>query len=263
MCQPVPDASELFRDAKQSGDLSPTSASLLSGLSHRINKTMATLPASLAVTEQTQLCMLLDNSPSMEYKDNYVAVVEGHNLVVNALLTAGAVNSIESLTVLLHEDSRYIRNVTGSDDHFRWTALRNAPRLDARGFVRSCNTPLFDRCLESLGSIIARTKYWEDNFGVQCRSVTLLMSDGADNASKASAKDVHAVVKDMLAMEKHKIIFMGVQCEGVDFVDIGNDMGIPDDCITVVESDPRAIRSKFQLFSQSAVSVAKNCAVGI
>lgn len=258
MCQPVPDASELFADAKQSGDLSPTSANLLSGLSHRINKTMATPPASLAVTEQTQLCMLLDNSPSMQYRDNYVAVVEGHNLVVNALLNARAVNSIESLTVLLHPDRGYIKGITGSDDHFRWTGLRSAPRLNARGFVRSSATPLFDRCLESLGSVIARTKYWEDGFGVQCRSVTLLMSDGADNASKASAKDVRAVVKDMLAMEKHKIIFMGVQCDDVDFTDIGKQMGIPDQCITVVESDPRAIRDRFQLFSQSAAAVAKN-----
>lgn len=261
MTEQVPNAMELFKDAQQCGEISPGSAALLSGLSARINRTMSLLPVTPQVTDQTQLCMLLDNTPSMENNDNHLAVIEGHNLVVNALLTAKAVNSIESLTALINPCPKYTRKITGDNDEFQWGALRAAPRLDKRGYIHGSSTPLYDRCLEILGSVLARTKWWEDMYGVQTRSVTLLMTDGGNNDGKMKSKDVASVVADMLAMEKHRIFFMGVACGGIDFKEIGREMGIPDQCIGVVERDPKAIRSRFQLFSQSAVAVAQGSPV--
>jgi len=256
MSNNTPDANELFQDALEAGELSPGSAMLLSGLSNRINRTMAAPAVKPTVTEQTQLCMLIDNSPSMEHDDHHIAVIEGHNLVVNSLLNAKAVNSVESLTALLNPCAGFIQRITGNADHFRWSHLKAAPRLDKKGFIGGSGTPLFDRCLETLGSVIARTKWWEDTYGIQTRSVTLLMTDGDNNEGKATAADVAKVVRDMLAMEKHRIFFMGVQLSYVDFTKIGTSMGIPADCIDVVERDPRAIRAKFQLFSQSATAIA-------
>lgn len=51
---------------------------------------------------------------------------------------------------------------------------------------------------------------------------------------------------------------MGVSAGVTDFVKIGLSVGIPADCIGVVERDAKAIRDKFQLFSQSAVALASN-----
>jgi hypothetical protein len=258
MTQQPPDSADLFQDAEYCGELSPASAALLTGLSARINKTMAALPVKPLVTDQTLLCMLLDNSPSMENQRNHVAAVEGHNAVVNALQQARALNSVESLSMLLNPNPRYIRNITGDTDDFRWGAIRTAPRLDHKRFIHGGSTPLYDRSLETLGSVLARTKWWEDTYGVQARSITLLMTDGGDNDSKSTADDVARVVADMLTMEKHQIFFMGLQCPGTDFKKIGASMGIPDGCIGVVERDAKAIRDKFQLFSQSAVALAVN-----
>jgi hypothetical protein len=257
MSQQVPNANELFKSAAQSGEISPGSAAILGGLSARINKTMSTLAVTPAVTELLQVCMLLDNTPSMETNKNYVAVIEGHNLVVEALLNAKGVDSVETLTALINPCTKYTQRVTGDSDTFRWSGLRAAPRLDPRGFISGSATPLYDRSLVVLGSTIARTKWWEDNYGVQTRSVTLLMTDGGNNDGSATAQDVAKVVADMLASEKHKIFFMGVACSGLDFRDIGRDMGIPDNCVDVVDKDPRAIRAKFQMFSQSAVALAR------
>lgn len=254
----TPDSADLFQDAKESGEISPGSAALLTGLSARINRTMAVLPVKPVVTDQTLLCMLLDNSPSMQSNRNHVAAVEGHNLVVNSLQQAKAINSVESLTILLNENPKYVHSITGDSDEFRWAALRAAPRLDHKRFVFGSGTPLYDRCLETLGSVLARTKWWEDTYGVQARSITLLTTDGEDNDSKSTASDVAKVVRDMLAMEKHRIFFMGVKSSVTDYVKIGQSMGIPDECIGVVGSDAKAIRDKFQLFSQSAVAVAAN-----
>mgnify|MGYP003384615625 CR=1 FL=1 len=258
MTQNTPDAADLFQDAKESGEISPASAALLTGLSARINKTMAILPVKPLVTDQTLLCMLLDNSPSMEYNRNHVAAVEGHNSVVNALAQARAINSVESLTMLLNANPKYTRTITGDRDDFHWGALKAAPRLDHKRYIHGSSTPLYDRCLETLGSVVARTKWWEDTYGVQARSITLLMTDGEDNDSKANAAEVAQVVADMLAMEKHRIFFMGLSSCATDFRQIGKSMGIPEECIGVVERDAKAIRDKFQLFSQSAVALAGN-----
>lgn len=256
MTNQTPDASDLFQDALNSGEISPGSAMLLGSLSRRINRTMSAPAVRPTVTEQTQLCMMIDNSPSMEHLDNHLAVIEGHNLVVNSLMNARAVNSIESLTLLLNKSSDYVKRVTGDVDYFRWSNLKAAPRLDKRGFIAGSGTALYDRSLEALGSVLARTKWWEDTYGIQTRSVTLLMTDGDNNDGKATADDVAQVVKDMLGMEKHRIFFMGVKYGTLDFRKIGKSMGIPDNCIDVVERDPRAIRSRFQLFSQSATAIA-------
>lgn len=253
----VPNANELFQSAAQAGDISPGSATILGGLSARINKTMSTLAVKPSVTELLQVCMLLDNTPSMETRMNYRGVIEGHNLVVEALLNAKGVDSVETLTALINPCDRYTKRITGDSDTFRWCALRAAPRLDKNSFIAGSSTPLYDRSLEVLGSVIARTKFWEDNYGVQTRTVTLLMTDGGNNDGKATAADVAKVVGDMLATEKHKVLFMGVDVGGIDFREIGKEMGIPDNCIDVVEHDPKAIRAKFQVFSQSAIALAR------
>lgn len=254
----IPDCSDLFQEAKECGEISPGSALLLAGLSKRINKTMAVIPNKPLVTDQTLLCILLDNSPSMEHNRNHVAAVEGHNTVTNALLQAKAINSVESLTMLLNSNPKYVRTTTGDRDDFCWLSLKAAPRLDHKRFIHGSATPLFDRSLEALGSVLARTKWWEDTYGVQTRSITLLMTDGEDNDSKAKASDVARLVQDMLAMEKHRIFFMGVKSNTIDYTQLGASMGIPSDCIGVVERDAKAIRDKFQLFSQSAIAVASN-----
>lgn len=258
MTDDTPDCADLFQDAKECGEISPNSAMLLTGLSARINKTMAVLPTKPLVTDQTLLCMLLDNSPSMEYNRNHVAAVEGHNTVTNALMQAKAINSVESLTMLLNPNTKYTRTITGDSDDFCWVALRAAPRLDHKRYIHGSGTPLFDRCLEALGSVLARTKWWEDTYGVQARSITLLMTDGEDNDSKSTAADVAVLVRDMLCMEKHRIFFMGVKSLTADYDKLGASMGIPQECIGVVERDAKAIRDKFQLFSQSAIAVAGN-----
>jgi hypothetical protein len=257
MSQPVPNANELFRNAAQAGELSPGSAALLGGLSARINKTMSTLTVAPIVTELLQVSMLLDNTPSMENGKNYLAAIEGHNLVVEALIAAKGVDSVETLTALINPSSAYTRAITGDCDDFRWVGLRAAPRLTKFGFIYGSATPLYERTLEVLGSVIARTKFWEDNYGVQTRSVTLLMTDGGNNDGKATESDVAKVVADMLNSEKHRIFFMGVKCAGIDFRQIASKMGIADECVDVVERDPKAIRAKFQMFSQSAVSLAR------
>lgn len=255
---------DLFDDGQSEGIISPSSASILTGLATRIDRSMQPLSVAPTITTQTLVGALMDNSPSMNYKDpsnrngptNAESVIEGHNLVIEALTGAKAVNSLEMLTQVLHPGKTYIQSVTGGSDVFKWTPLRAAPRLLVPGYLQGHDTPLYDRALELLGSVIARTKWWEDEYGVSTTTRTLIMSDGESNAGTHTAGDVRQVVEDMLAMEKHQVFFLGVKGydDSIDFRAIARGMGIPDDKIGVVPSDPRAIRAWFTLFSQSATS---------
>lgn len=248
--------SDLFDDAKAEGILSPPSASVLSGLAGRIDRSMQILAAPPTVTTQTLLAMMMDNSPSMRHKNNFESVIAGHTLVLEALTGSKAVNSIEVLTQLLHPDADYIKAVTGGSDAFKWTALRGHPNLRGDEYIQGYDTPLYDRALEILGSVIARTKWWEDEYAVQTTTRVLLLSDGENNAGRYDEKDVRQVVQDMIAMEKHRIYFCGVKGydRNVDFTAIAKGMGIPEENIGIVPSDPKAIRAWFSLFSQSATA---------
>lgn len=262
---PVISSQDLFDDSQMEGILSPSSATVLSDLSNRIDKSMQQLSVTPTITTQTLVAMLLDNSPSMNYcanpgakdaQSNYQSVVAGHNLVIESLKGAKAVNSIEALTQLLNPEARYINTVTGGDKDFKWLPLSAAHNLIEDEYIQGWSTPLYDRSLELLGSVIARTKWWEDEYGVQTTSRCLILSDGENTDGRYTASDVKQVVEDMLAMEKHRIFFLGVRGpdSSVDFHDIATQMGIPHDSVGVVPSDPKAIRAWFQLFSQSATA---------
>jgi hypothetical protein len=260
---------DLFSDAQSEGVLSPGSASLLTGLSARIAMSMQPLAVAPTVSEQTLLIALLDNTPSMQHrgrdaasgklspKTNAEAVIDGHNLMLESLAGAKAVNSIEYLPLLINPDPSYIQRICGRDE-FTWKAMRAADQLVEQGFIYGYSTPLYERALTALGSAVARTKFWEDTYSVQTRSVTVIMSDGENNSGRYKADDVKALVGDMQAAERHRIFYWGLQGSdtSIDFHEIGRSMGIPDDAITVIPSDPKAIRALFQLFSQSMSAAA-------
>lgn len=252
----VPKAEELFEGVEEGGELSAESVKLLSQRSAYVDTTFRAGTVE-GVSEQTLLTVLLDNTPSMDYAGkpgaatNASCVVDGFNLLVSSLIDARSVGSIELLPVLINPDGRWIKQVTGQTDVFTWRSIREVSRLLLPGYVHGSSTPLYERGLQALAAAVARTHWWEDQ-GVQTSTITLLMSDGQNNAGTATAAQVAQVVRDMRAAEKHRIFYWGVQgSERVDFREIGLGMGIPDTCISVIPSDPKQIRAMFQLFSQS------------
>ncbi len=267
-------ANDLFNQSANDGELSPGSATVLTGLGARINASLTPLVVAPTVTEETVLGVLMDNTPStdVEVRDpdsgklvNAAAsLVSGHNLIKQSLLDAKVAESIEMLTQLINPEDDYISAITGGKPSFSWTPLRGAYLLNPVGYVHGYSTPLNDRTLELLGSAVARVKWWEEEYGVLARSLSLIMTDGQNNTGRASAADVKLVVQDMIRMEKHRIFFLGVDTSGngVDFFrNVALNMGIPADCVDVIPNDPKKIRAKFQLFSQSAVQVSQSANV--
>ncbi|NKB18463.1 MAG: hypothetical protein HC770_11235, partial [Pseudanabaena sp. CRU_2_10] len=139
--------------------------------------------------------------------------------------------------------------------------LPQAIRMDTQNYNPNLGTPLYDQTVVVLGTVLAKAQEFADN-GVPVRTITLIITDGADAGSmKASAKTVAAIVRDMLAAENHIVAAMGVDDGGqTDFKRVFKEMGIRDEWILTPGNSDTEIRQAFQVFSQSAVRVSQSAA---
>jgi hypothetical protein len=137
--------------------------------------------------------------------------------------------------------------------------LTNVPRLDAQNYNpwRS-NTPLFTSTIRTLGGVLAKTQEFAAN-GVAVRSVTVIISDGGDNASHPhTASDVATVVSDLEHQEMHIVLFIGIDDGGwTDFKKVAADMGIRDDRVMTIGNSASELRRAIQVASQSALQVSQ------
>src|SRR4029079_18148351 len=83
-------------------------------------------------------------------------------------------------------------------------------RTTSKYYDPNLGTPLYDQTVVLLGTVLAKTQQFADN-GVNVRTVTLIITDGADSGSvHASAKSVASIVNDMLRTEMHIVAAMGI-----------------------------------------------------
>jgi len=143
---------------------------------------------------------------------------------------------------------------------FPYCSLNQAVRMSPQNYDPNLGTPLYDQAVVLLGTVLAKSQAFADN-GVPVRSVTLIITDGADQqSSRSSARDVAAIVQDMLKTETHIIAGMGIDDGSTDFRQVFKEMGIRDEWILTPGNSETEIRQAFQVFSQSAVQVSQSAA---
>ncbi len=195
------------------------------------------------------LALVFDDSSSIDYvPGNEQAVRDGGNGILDALIATKQVDTIFALETTLN---------TGLICPF--TPIVSAPKLDAKNYRACGGTPLYDTVAATLGTVIAKHESFASN-GVQARSVTIIITDGADYGSTTHKRpeSVQPIIADMLRSEQHVVLFLGISDGGkTDFRDIARRMGIPDNCIDVATCDAKSIRQKCIMFSQSAVRVSQ------
>jgi hypothetical protein len=129
--------------------------------------------------------------------------------------------------------------------------------MSSKNYQATQGTPLYDQSVVLLGSVIAKTQDFARN-GVVARSVTLIITDGADqHSTRCGARDVAALVGDMKGSETHIVAAMGIDDGATPFREVFREMGIEDRWILTPGSDPGEVRRAFQLFSQSAVRASQ------
>lgn len=239
----------LIASANNSGGLSRQSLQILTvdDIGDQINAGLGVPAINVMASEVILVSTLIDDSGSIRMvSGNTEAVRTGHNLVLEAL---GGSKQNDGIQVAC----RYLNGTQLYD--FR--PLSGAVKMDSQNYNPNGGTPLYDQAIVMLGTVLAKVQEFGDN-GVPARSVSLIVTDGADMHSVHRASDVKAIVGDLLRQENHVVAFMGIDDGGhTDFRAIAKSMGIPDEWILTTGNSQSEIRKAFNLFSKSAVKMSQ------
>jgi hypothetical protein len=242
---------ELLSAAHREGRLSTASLTALDvpDLGARVSAGLGVAIDDVAASEVILVTMMPDDSSSIRAAGNAAAVRDGHNQVLDAL--AGCAQARD---IFCH--TRLLNGAVLSP----YAAVERVPRLDDQNYDPSLGTPLYDQTVVVLGTVLAKAQEFEQN-GVPVRTVTLILTDGADqHSTRAGPREVRALVEDMLAAETHVVAAIGIDDGATDFRRVFSDMGVPDRWILTPAATPAEIRAAFQVFSQSAVRVSQAAA---
>jgi hypothetical protein len=246
------DVGALFQTAADEGAIGASSLNILSGIDDigaRIQAGLGTPAGQVIATESMLVTGLIDDSSSISSLGNTQAVIDGHNVVIDQLLTTKQRSGILFSSQLLNGGLIC-----------PYTPLDKATRLDQGNYRPSGVTPLYDQTLVILGTVLAKAQEFTDN-AIPCRTVTLIVTDGEDVGSKHSAKHVEAVVQDMLMAETHIIMAMGIgstPAMQAKFRSVFQEMGIRPQWILTPKATRDEIKAAFQVASQSAVRASQN-----
>lgn len=243
----------LLEDAHGQGALSSRSLAALDvvDVGAQIQAGLGVTIDDVAASEVVLLTMMPDDSGSIAAAGNTEVVRDGHNFVLAAMR-----GSRQSGEVLAH--TRYLNGHVLTP----YTALEHAVEMDAGNYDPRRATPLYDQTVIVLGTVIAKAQELAQA-GIAVRTVTLIITDGADYGStRCTAADVHAVVTDMLAQENHIVAAMGISDGSTDFRAVFGAMGIPDRWILTPGNSGPEIRRAFAVFSQSAVRASQGLQLG-
>ncbi|UQA59639.1 hypothetical protein [Polyangium aurulentum] len=242
------DVQKLLLSAEEEGALSAEALAALAAadLGAQIQAGLGVAVDDVEASEVVLVTVMPDDSGSIAAAGNTQAVREGHNAVIEALAASKQKDGILAHTRYLNGHVLY-----------PYRPVAQAERMTAKNYDPSLGTPLYDQTVVLLGTVIAKAQAFAQS-GVPARSVTLIITDGADAGSyRSKASDVKAIVRDMLAAEQHIVAAMGIDDGSTPFRDVFRAMGIEDRWILTPRSDASEIRKAFRMFSQSAMRASQ------
>jgi len=238
----------LFQTAADDGSLSPAARAVLDvpDLGARIQEGLGIKVDDVQSSEVVLVTIMPDDSGSIQSGNNAQVVRDGHNLVIEALRS-----SKQRDAILAH--NRFLNGHV----LYPYCPIVRAAAMTALNYYPDKGTPLYDQTVLLLGTVIAKTQELS-NSGVPARTVTLLITDGADaHSSRHKAKDVAEIVRSMTLAENHIVAALGIDDGSTDFRAVFRPMGIEDRWILTPGNDAAEIRKAFLVFSQSAVRASQ------
>jgi hypothetical protein len=244
-----PEINELFNKAREEGTLSDASMAALNviDVGDQILAAMGTPAFDAPASEMVLVTMLVDDSGSIRFARNADLIREGHNMVLEALKKTQQKDSI-----MVH--TRYLNGFV----LYPYSPVPGAVKMTKKNYDPNLGTPLYDQAVTVLGTVLAKAQSFADN-GIPVRTITLILTDGADAHSvRSNERSVAAIVRDMLKAENHIIAGMGVEDgDTTDFRKVFKNMGIEDQWILTPGRSEQDIRQAFHLFSRSVVRASQ------
>ncbi len=250
------DLTGIFGSAAQTGAVSNATLQQIGvvDLGEQIQAGFGISVDDVQATEVVLVGVLIDDSGSIRFAGNTENVRSGHNLVIDSLSGSGSKTRDGILMMTRYLNGKVL---------FPFVSIDQATKMDSRNYNPDGGTPLFDQTVVFLATMLAKAQEFLDA-GVPCRTISLIVTDGADiHSVKQNAASAAKLVGDMYRAENHIIAAMGIEdpsAGGVDFKDIFKQMGIDDRWILTPANSQKEIRDAFHTFSQSAVRASQNAA---
>ena len=243
----------LFGSATATGAVSDDTFELLgiNDLGNQIQNGFGISVDDVQATEVVLVGGLIDDSGSIRFAGNTQTVRDGHNLVIESLTGAGAKTRDGILMTTRYLNGKIL---------FPFVPIGQATKMSGSNYDPDGGTPLYDQSVVFLATMMAKCQEFLDN-GVPCRTISLIVTDGADAGShRQTAKTVAKLVGDMYRAENHIIAGMGIHDGSTDFGQVFSDMGILKEWILTPGNSAKDIRAAFHTFSQSAVRASQTAA---
>lgn len=194
----------------------------------------------------------VDDSGSIRFSGNAEAVRDGMNTLREELSKSQARDEIAMSIGQFNDEP--------DEPMCPFVSLSAVPVFDAQNYNPNGGTPLYDQVILGAGLLIAKWKEAEAN-GQQFRGVLLVVTDGAEEHSRASLAEVQQVMRDLVSKEIFLPIFMGIDDRGyTDFRKVAAEMGFPKDLVLTPGSTGREIREAFATVSRASVSASQSAA---
>lgn len=237
----------LFAGAQAAGTLNAAAAQTVGNipdLGAQIQAGLGVAPDDVTASEVTLVTFLVDDSGSMQ--PNRDLAIKGHNLVIDALAKTKQKDGI-----LVH--CRYLNDGV----IYPYTAVDKVARLTRATYDPTGGTPLYDETVVTLATVVAKAQEFADA-GVPCRTITIILTDGADGSVRIrSPKKVAPIVDGLLKAEMHIVAAIGIDDGSTPYKKIFGDMGIPANWILTPGNSESEIRKAFLFASQSAVRASQ------
>lgn len=244
--------SNLFQQSVAAGAMSPKSKDVLNipDMGPAIQQGMGIVADDVPASEVILVSLLLDDSGSISMANNEQVIRDGVNTIIDSLRKS---KQDDNILVKI----QYLNGTLLCP----YLPLKDVPLLDGQNFRATGQTPLYDQTALVLAGVFAKTQEFANN-GTPVRSVTMVVTDGADYGSRKHTPDtVKVLVEDLYMQESHIIAGMGIDDHGhTDFSQVFKSMGVRDAWILTPSNSPSEIRKAFQVVSQSVTKVSQNAA---
>lgn len=237
-----PTVASLFASANANGTITNAAAAVVvPNMTANIQAALGVSVDDVQASNVVLVTIVLDDSSSIAFNNNEATLIDGANVIIDAI---GA-SKEDGLLVCIR------RLNAGTLCPF--TPLAQAPRVNHVNYKANGGTPLYDNVAETMGLVLAKTQDFTSN-GVPVRSVTIVVTDGADYGSRAHTRpeSVKPIIDDAHKAEQHIVCAMGIDDGSTNFRDIFGRMGIPDRWILTPKNNPSEIRAAFIMASKSA-----------
>lgn len=236
------DTEKLFEDAQDEGLSKSASLVLVENLNAlTIAGAQGATIDEIAGDEVTITCVVLDETGSMT--SNHQAVVDAYNEMVKYLKESKSADDIILGTWMFNEMSRL---------HHDYLLLDNAPELGKSDYNPDYSTALFDAALDALTGVIAYSQTLR-NSGIRTKVVVVVFTDGGDNISRHTARDVRVVTDSLIDQEYYTLALVAF---GGSFArQVAAEMGFPN--VLEVGSTASEIRRAMGTVSKSVVRASQ------